>query len=400
MWQWSEEQGWRRPLAISFGFVLIAVFVIAGAMGVAAGVALTGLLAIPSWTRLKSILPLELPMAIFLVFIAWAWISMRWTTYPQSDQAWKMALGVLLYSMFAFAVFSLRGKARLLVLYVAAASLALILLVYFLEAAFGVISNMYAEGLPRQEKLRDATRGISALVIAAPCAWAFSHILMPGWRGNAIAVSFGLIAFWISWRFDLSSAMLALFIAGILFALGWFFPRTIILLVGLAAVFMFMLAPIVAPIAVDILRSFDLPLSWEQRVDIWQFASERIAERPMIGWGLDASRSFDSTYILHKLEFARIPLHPHNVGLQLWLETGLIGAILFSTATIALAIRVSSSWNLSRLQGATISASSSAILVFSTLTYGAWQEWFWASAAWVAAMCFLLGPPPDELVKS
>jgi hypothetical protein len=33
------------------------------------------------------------------------------------------------------------------------------------------------------------------------------------------------------------------------------------------------------------------------------------------------------------------------------------------------------------------------------LSFGAWQEWFWACAAWVAAMCFLVGPAPEELTK-
>ena len=76
MFDWSHEQGWRRPLAISVGFVLIAFFIIVGAIGLALGVTLAGLLALPPLHQLKKLLPLELPLAIFLIFIAWAWLSM------------------------------------------------------------------------------------------------------------------------------------------------------------------------------------------------------------------------------------------------------------------------------------------------------------------------------------
>ncbi len=400
MHDFAEEQGWRRPIAIASGFVLIALFILAGAIGVAAAVALTAILAIPPWPRLKTVLPLELPLAIFLIFIAWAWASMRWSTYPQTEQGWKMALGVMLYSLFAFSVWSLQGKARLLVLYAATASLAMIILLYLIEASFGIFSGMYAEGAVRQEKLRDATRGVSALIMATPCAWAFASIFLPGWQGKAFGAFIGLIAFWIAWQFSLSSAMLAIMIAGIFFGLGWAFPRTTILFTGLAALGAFMLAPMVIPVIIDVFEGSNLPLSWEQRLDIWKFTSERISEKPLIGWGLDASRTFNSTYTLRGFEFPRISMHPHNFGLQLWLETGLIGVMLFSAATLTFAIRVSNSQNLTRLQGAAISGSSAAILVFANLSYGAWQEWFWASIAWIAAMCFLLGPAPKRRTKN
>lgn len=399
MFEWSHEQGWRRPLAISIGFVLIALFVIAGAMGLALGVALAGLLAIPSLHQLKKLLPLELPLAIFLIFIAWAWLSMRWSTYPQSEQAWKMALGVLLYSLFAYAVWSLQGKARLLALYAAAISLLLILLAYFGIAFLGIFSLLYEEGIQMNEKVRDASRGVSALVCAVPVAWAFCHMLFPGWRGKAGGALFGLVAFAISWKYGLSAGMLGVLVAGVLFAIGWFYPRTTILLVGLAAVFSFMLAPMLISTLLGVVDKSVLPDSWAIRVDIWHFAIARIEEKALLGWGLDASRSFTDTYRFKAFELPNISLHPHNFGLQLWLETGLIGVSLFSAATLMLAIRVSSSWNLGRLQGAAIAGSSGAMLVFMTLSFGAWQEWFWACAAWVAAMCFLVGPAPEKTPK-
>ena len=399
MFDWSHEQGWRRPLAISAGFVLIAFFVIVGAIGLALGVTLAGLLALPPLHQLKKLLPLELPLAEFLIFIAWAWLSMRWSTYPQSEQAWKMALGVVLYSLFAYAVWSLQGKARLLALYAAAISLVLILLAYFGITFLGVLSLLYGDEPVFAVRTRDASRGISALVCAVPVGWAFCHMLFPDWRGKLAAVLVGLLAFAISWQYGLSAGMLGIMVAGVLFAAGWFYPRTTILLVGLAAVLSFMLSPILISTLLSMIDKTFLPDSWAMRVDMWHFAIARIEEKSLFGWGLDASRSFTDTYSFKSLDLPNISLHPHNFGLQLWLETGLIGVSLFSTATLMLAIRVSSSWNLGRLQGAAIAGSSGAFLVFMFLSFGAWQEWFWACAAWVAAMCFLVGPAPDKLTK-
>ncbi|MBL4616657.1 MAG: O-antigen ligase family protein [Robiginitomaculum sp.] len=397
MFDWSHEQGWRRPLAISIGFLLIALFIVAGAMGLALGVTLAGLLAIPPLHQLKKLLPLELPLAIFLIFIAWAWLSLRWSTYPQSDQAWKMALGVILYSLFAYAVWSLRGKARLLVLYASAISLLIILLAYFGIAFLGVFSLLYEEGVQINEKVRDSTRGISALVCAVPVGWAFCNMLFPGWRGKLAGALVGVLAFAISWQYGLSTGMLAIIVAGVLFAIGWFYPRTTIMLVGLAAIFSFMMAPMLVSTILGMVDKSVLPDSWAMRVDMWHFVIARIEEKALLGWGLDASRSFTDTYRFKTFDIPNISLHPHNFGLQLWLETGLVGVSLFSAATLMLAIRVASSWNLGRLQGAAIAGSSGAMLVFMFLSFGAWQEWFWACAAWVAAMCFLVGPAPEEL---
>ncbi|MEI9892023.1 MAG: hypothetical protein WDN45_17520 [Caulobacteraceae bacterium] len=39
-----------------------------------------------------------------------------------------------------------------------------------------------------------------------------------------------------------------------------------------------------------------LPPSWAERVDVWAFTSARMAEKPLFGWGLDASRTFKGTH--------------------------------------------------------------------------------------------------------
>jgi len=137
-----------------------------------------------------------------------------------------------------------------------------------------------------------------------------------------------------------------------------------------------------------------LPFSWEWRVKMWPYTGAQINIHPLFGWGLDASRSFTSDHFeLHGYSLKYLAQHPHNVGLQVWLETGLIGALLLATSMALLGIRLSATPGLSRMQAAAISASAGVILVFFSVTYGAWQEWLWASIAWVAALCVLVGTP-------
>lgn len=137
-----------------------------------------------------------------------------------------------------------------------------------------------------------------------------------------------------------------------------------------------------------------LPNSAAHRLLIWDFAAERIAERPMLGWGMDASRAipggaertsqetrtaFGLTSPTASQWFSNaqmLPLHPHNLALQLWLELGAVGAALMALllAMVALACRSPAACG-----------AFAAGLVIAMLSYGAWQYW-WVSGLLLAAV--------------
>lgn len=81
-----------------------------------------------------------------------------------------------------------------------------------------------------------------------------------------------------------------------------------------------------------------LPPSWHHRMEIWDYMSYRIFEKPWLGWGLGSS------YLLpfqqphgHLYQYVNQPAgHPHNVILQLWVELGIIGLTAGVIAAIAL----------------------------------------------------------------
>ncbi|UPY38977.1 O-antigen ligase family protein [Sediminicoccus sp. KRV36] len=137
-----------------------------------------------------------------------------------------------------------------------------------------------------------------------------------------------------------------------------------------------------------------LPNSAAHRLLIWDFAAERIAERPVLGWGMDSSRAipggtgrpdaamrdaFGLTSPAAAQWFAQaqlLPLHPHNLALQVWLELGLIGAALMALllAMVARACRSPAACG-----------AFAAGLVIAMLSYGAWQYW-WVSGLLLAAV--------------
>ena len=89
-----------------------------------------------------------------------------------------------------------------------------------------------------------------------------------------------------------------------------------------------------------------IPPSAAHRLLIWDFVILRIAERPLLGWGMEASRSLpghattppggpgplrpgwrrDARLAGRRAEL--LPLHPHNGALQLRLELGWPGVLL------------------------------------------------------------------------
>ena len=131
----------------------------------------------------------------------------------------------------------------------------------------------------------------------------------------------------------------------------------------------------------------------KHRFIIWQFAAEHILERPLIGWGLDTARILPggNSELLLGLQpdgtlatGPALPLHPHNALIQIWLELGLIGVLLFA-ALFGLAV-----WaiphGVEKKYASTIAiAVTFTGLVISQLGFGFWQGW-WLATLGIAAV--------------
>jgi O-antigen ligase len=128
-----------------------------------------------------------------------------------------------------------------------------------------------------------------------------------------------------------------------------------------------------------------LPASWAARVDIWTFTSARMSEKPWLGWGLDASRTFTD----------RIPLHPHDAALQLWFELGAMGAALGAVIWAFIFRRFAKAAPGRPLFAAAGCATATSVLVIGALSFSVWQEWWICLMALGFAACAVLGRQLD-----
>jgi O-antigen ligase len=78
-----------------------------------------------------------------------------------------------------------------------------------------------------------------------------------------------------------------------------------------------------------------------------------------------------------------LPLHPHNAILQIWLELGLPGIILFVGLCIFV-IMASVNRIYLKFESAAIFGQFVTILAISNLSFGMWQAW-WIALIWLSA---------------
>jgi O-antigen ligase len=135
-----------------------------------------------------------------------------------------------------------------------------------------------------------------------------------------------------------------------------------------------------------------LPMSSQHRIEIWHFAMEKWQEKPLLGWGVDSSRKIPGGEDDSSLGkgFARLPLHPHNLPINVLLEEGLIGFGFFGIALFLFVRRI---LPVNPMYPSALLAARAATLV-SYLTvgmsgFGMWQGW-WEATGLAAFLIVLL----------
>lgn len=135
----------------------------------------------------------------------------------------------------------------------------------------------------------------------------------------------------------------------------------------------------------DAESSQSIPFSAKHRFFIWDFVSSQILENPIRGWGFDSARDYPNNGIenyVHvdakgnerALDGRIISLHPHNFALQVWLELGLIGAVLVSVIIWMVFGYLKSRQLSGRVE---IQAMLVSTFTVALLGYGIWQNrWF------------------------
>jgi exopolysaccharide production protein ExoQ len=250
-----------------------------------------------------------------------------------------------------------------------------------------------------------------ATVISLVCWIAVLHLLETGRRLAAAAI-FVLSAIVVSQMISLS-AFVAMLVALAVFAVGWWRARLTALLLGGGFALLAAIMPFLGPDRGAILwLRHALPGlrgSATQRLVIWRFASDRWRERPLLGWGMDASRAVPGgkTEIADyigvppevQLGGAVMPLHPHDAVLQWWLELGVPGAMIGTAIVLTTLWRIGATPGLSRAGRAAALAVVATAFLPLLLNFGIWQAW-WESSLWlIAALVIALVARPERAMR-
>ncbi len=232
-------------------------------------------------------------------------------------------------------------------------------------------------------------------VFVWPSALALARRTSMGWAGVLLFLASLAIM-----GQNMAGAKIAFVAAGIAGAMMWRWPRLtgIAILAGLVAAnfALFLLvyvmgSPGLVEWLAEALELGALPLPWQERIYIIDFTLGKVAEQPLFGWGFDASRSISAGIVGPFHGNSAIPLHPHSLWLQIWLELGLVGVVLVLALVGVLVNRISMS-RASPMVAATAIATVVGYLAVGNISFGAWQNW-WLAIAWLGFGFFCaLGP--------
>ncbi len=264
-----------------------------------------------------------------------------------------------------------------------------------------VLSAVYGEDVKRlHEGVQNVARGANTLALALPL---LLPMLIFRWKivGRVLA---SLLAIGSAAAFVILDAQSALFALGgmvIATALVALMPRMgFRWLFGGFAGFI-AAAPVLFAAMIRLLDpvAHTLPDSFRSRLWSWEIVIGRMSDAPFIGHGLNATRTWKETFETRPEWLAQlpdfwksyqiVPGHPHNMALQLWAETGMIGAVLAALALVAFAFHLPRPNEMRpEIRYAVAGLAGAAASIFS-FAYSLWNEGFWASLILAAAAIIL-----------
>lgn len=234
-------------------------------------------------------------------------------------------------------------------------------------------------------------RGTTALVLLAwpAAAWLWSR-QRRGLAISLVALSIGAAAYG-----DSASALVAGLLASIT-AMAAAVAPMVTLVVGLAVAGAFtLLAPWILLNLLDWVRPFieSIPPSVLDRIEIWNHGAKAVLDAPIFGHGIGIMRHLPvpDPALSGYRHMVKPPTHPHDAALQIWLELGGVGVVLFAGLIWLVArcvVKLETPWRSAAL------AAMAGVLFTAMVSYGLWQE-TWLGIIAMTALAFRVLTPPD-----
>lgn len=325
-------------------------------------------------------------------FLLWALVSLSWSHRPGpglamwGELALPIACGLVIAACGLF-----RARPTLLRALAVAIILATLLIVF--ELASG-LSQRIALGIGKQMVFVFNRPVITCIMLSAPVIhglWTRPAAAFD----RALAVLTALAVVGCAFASESGAAKLGLVVLIAGWAVTLMLPRLSLAAAVLAFLATLALAPVMGQLADRVIPASvhaELAQSHSRdRVDIWLSFGEAIRARPLTGSGFGASAALQTHPVAAQVSEPRRLLlavgHPHSAPVQVWVETGFVGALLLGLAGLAFLLRLK---GLPARDLAPRLAVFAAALAMASVGHGAWQGW-WIAALSAASVWFFAG---------
>ncbi len=380
-------------------WVLWPFISLAGGMGFSVPTGLAALVLLPSIAR--SLRP-RLYFALLVAFFIFAGVSAMWSPRDQvlvnfdfehmqfSFRSEMLRVGLQILALGVLIGAALRlddgAKARLQRVAHVALFLQLAILVVLTVFEQQILQMLTAYVPDTGEGVQNISRNCLIMAAATPLlAVGLARGRAPATGALFILVLVAVVTTILMVR-DVQAGILSMVFAAACMAVVHVLPRIgfKLLSVGLAGVIMS--APWLFGLVAKGADFATADSSSSYRAAIWNRVINIINEHPIAGGGLGVLRTVRET--IETGMFAgqlTVPNHPHSMMLQLWAETGAIGAALLSFAILLAGWRMPDQRTLGA-SGLRAAAIVGAMVAIGTVSFELWNEWWWAVGGLLAVL--------------
>lgn len=264
------------------------------------------------------------------------------------------------------------------------ASLFVAIIVFFIEKytnglIIGYIRSIFQPYKEQNFHLFWLDRGVSFLSVFS---WVpiYLHIR----EGNYINALISYVAVLVALVFsDSDSAFLAYVCAGLAYLISYLYKGKFRKLISI-----FVLAYIVAMPIFSKLQDphylaenpTKMPISYVHRLFIWKYAMNISADKFYLGFGIDTSGVIEPTesemVIYDGIKMSPMPRHPHNSVIQVMLELGAVGLILFAAYIWKMLDKFGNIARRDTVYGSSAYAIFINYFVIGLVSFSMWQSWW------------------------
>lgn len=339
--------------------------------------------------------PLTLGVVSFMGFCAWIALSSIWS--PQEDVLRLstnvffplLASGAIVWDVLRRPV---ERTHSLSLFYSVCVVISLALLIEEILTGAPLRDLMPPQG-DRYKDLIALGRGQTLVIFAAFPAW----LILVRWLEHAATrigekpskllrlsapVLLSLAIIWVAIQLGITSNAVAVGFGGIAAFAASRAPRTTLwtLLLGVLLALTFAPLAYFLPVEAIMERHGDaIPASWGQRLYTWRASGGFALECLPFGCGADFARTVQAqgatvSVPTSPIPLALMPTHPHNVFLQIWMELGVAGVILFGLAIFGAGLALIRA-SMPAAVAAGAAGAIAAIFVSAMVEASLWQVW-------------------------